>query len=256
MIKSDLNINWNLSIKDFLELLEKELYNGSFFIDVETTGLLGSTYEQLTQISSIYTTYKNGKFEKVDTFNQKIKLTQETRQRFLNEETSKQLKWVLSFNHYGDGDMKYIEEVKSLDNFYRWILETNKSGNFIIQNSSFDMDMLNGRYYKEFTNNIIDTKMIIQLYYIPLLQKLSETDNKYKDILDKIGTSERDNGLISSSLSKIGPSMGLDMTNYHDGLKDCELTISMLENMIDFLKMNINKDIKKYQDERISTYII
>ena len=62
MIKSDLNINWNLSIKDFLELLEKELYNGSFFIDTETTGLLRSTYEQLTQISSIYTTYKNGKF--------------------------------------------------------------------------------------------------------------------------------------------------------------------------------------------------
>lgn len=256
MIKSDLNINWNLSIKDFLELLEKELYNGSFFIDVETTGLLGSTYEQLTQISSIYTTYKNGKFEKMDTFNQKIKLTQETKQRFLNEQTSKQLKWVLSFNHYGDGDMKYINEIKSLENFDKWILEINKSGNFIIQNASFDMDMLNGRYYKEFINNIIDTKMIIQLYYIPLLQKLSETDNKYKDILDKIGTSERDNGLISSSLSKIGPSMGLDMTNYHDGLKDCGITISMLENIIDFLKINIDKDIKKYQDERISTYII
>ncbi len=244
----------NLSIQQFIQNLEKELYNGCFFVDTETTGLLGSSYEQLTQISSIYTIYINGTFKTVDSFNQKIKLSEKTKKRFINEDTKKQLKWVLTFNHYGDSNMKYIDEIKSLENFEQWILKTNKNGNFIIQNASFDMDMLNGRYCKEFTNNIIDTKLIIQLYYIPLLQKLSETNHIYKTILDTIGTSDRDNGLISSSLSKIGPSMNLDMTNYHDGLKDCELTISMLENIIMFLKDNINIDIQKYQMERISTY--
>jgi hypothetical protein len=37
------------------------------------------------------------------------------------------------------------------------------------------------------------------------LQKLAETDKKYKELINFIGTSTRDNGLISSSMSKIGP---------------------------------------------------
>lgn len=248
------NKMWYKNIKDMIIYIEKSLEKGCFFIDTETTGLKGSKHEQLTQISSIYSTYNNGRFKNIEIFNKKIKLTIQTKGRMENEEDRKQLKWVLSFNHYGDSNTKYYEEQKVLLEFKKWINNTCNNGVLIIQNASFDMDMLNGRYDKILDNEVIDTKILLQLYYIPILQKLSENDTNYKNILNNIGTSIRDNGLVSSSLSKIGPHMGLDMTNYHDGLKDCELTISMLENIIKLMKDNDDLDINKYQIERIKTY--
>jgi hypothetical protein len=95
--------------------------------------------------------------------------------------------------------------------------------------------------------------MLIQLYYLPLIQKLAETDSKYQYLINFIGTSSRDNGLISSSLSKIGPALGLNMTGYHDALTDCRLTINMYLKIVKFLKENQSVDIIKYQSERIKS---
>jgi hypothetical protein len=75
----------------------------------------------------------------------------------------------------------------------------------VAQNAGFDMNMLSGRSDRKIVDEVFDTKMLIQLYYLPLLQKLAETDKKYKELINFIGTSTRDNGLISSSMSKIGP---------------------------------------------------
>ena len=72
-------------------------------------------------------------------------------------------------------------------------------------------------------------------------------------MIQKIGTSSRDSGLISSSLGKIGPALGIDMTGYHDALTDVRLMMQMLKSMIDFLKENMDLDIKKYQYERFKT---
>ena len=72
-------------------------------------------------------------------------------------------------------------------------------------------------------------------------------------MIDKIGTSSRDNGLISSSLAKIGPALGINMSGYHDALVDCRLMAQMFSKMIDFLKEHQDVDITKYQAERIKT---
>ena len=72
-------------------------------------------------------------------------------------------------------------------------------------------------------------------------------------MIDKIGTSDRDNGLISSSLSKIGPVLGINMTGYHDALTDTKLMMQMLQSMIEFLKQHKDLDISKYQSDRIKT---
>ena len=93
--------------------------------------------------------------------------------------------------------------------------------------------------------------MLIQLYYLPLLQALAETDPKYKEMIDFIGKSERDGGLISSSMSKVGPALGINMTNYHDALTDVKITIEMYKKIINFLQNHKNVDIMKYQLERI-----
>ena len=113
--------------------------------------------------------------------------------------------------------------------------------------------MLAGRSGKKITFEVFDTKMLIQLYYLPLLQKLAETKPEFKEMIEKIGTSDRDNGLISSSLSKLGPALGINMSGYHDALTDTKLMMQMFQSMIALLKKHQDVDIIKYQAERIKT---
>lgn len=120
-----------------------------------------------------------------------------------------------------------------------------------MQNASFDMNMLAGRSGKKINYEVLDTKMIIQLFVIPIMQKLSETNLEYKDILSKIGTSERDNGLITSSMGKWGPFFNINMSGYHDALTDCKITSEMFIKIIDFIKQHSELNISKYQMERI-----
>jgi len=114
------------------------------------------------------------------------------------------------------------------------------------------MRYLNTRSDHRIANEVLDTKQMIQLFYLPTLQKLGETDQHYKNLIERIGTSDRDNGLISSSISKVGPAMGVNMDDYHDALSDCKYTIKILENMIRLMKDNQGIDISKYQADRIS----
>ena len=75
----------------------------------------------------------------------------------------------------------------------------------------------------------------------------------YKQMVDFIGTSTRDNGLISSSMSKVGPALGINMSGYHDALTDCRITIQMYQKIVDLLDQHKNIDISKYQTERIKS---
>ena len=251
-IVESLNENkmWYKTIPQILEWLESKSKMPWLWIDTETTGLGGPKQQQLTQVSALSTDYnfQSNTFNELGLFDEKIKLTDETKSKFSTPED--RTKWVLGFNHYGSGKYKYKNEQEILDKFFDW------TGNyepclFIAQNAGFDMAMLAGRYGHKINNEVFDTKMLIQLYYLPLLQKLAETDSKYKDIIDFIGTSSRDGGLISSSMSKVGPALGINMTNYHDALTDCRITIQMYQKMVDFLKQHQEVDIMKYQTERI-----
>jgi exonuclease I len=72
-------------------------------------------------------------------------------------------------------------------------------------------------------------------------------------MVDFIGTSTRDNGLISSSMSKVGPALGINMSGYHDAITDCRITIQMYQKIVDLLDQHKNVDISKYQTERIKS---
>jgi DNA polymerase III epsilon subunit-like protein len=251
-IVESLNENkmWYKTIPQILEWLESKSKMPWLFIDTETTGLGGPKQQQLTQVSALSTDYnfQSNTFNELGLFDEKIKLTDETKSKFSTPED--RTKWVLGFNHYGSGKYKYKNEQEILNQFFDWI------GNYepcllIAQNAGFDMAMLAGRYGHKIKNEVFDTKMLIQLYYLPLLQKLSEGDSKYKDMIDFIGKSTRDGGLISSSMSKVGPALGINMTNYHDALTDVKITIEMYQKIVEFLKENQEVDIMKYQSERI-----
>jgi DNA polymerase III epsilon subunit-like protein len=244
---------WGKTIPEFLNWLESKSDKYFILIDTETTGLHSDPYEvQLTQIACIVNEYNPNlnSLKEIDSYNKKLKLTDKSIE--LMKDPSNKIKKILSFNRYGTGSNKFYNENETLVDFLNFI---NKYDNpiFVIQNAEFDMKFLNTRGDVKFKNEVIDTKQIAQLFYLPLIQKLSENDSYYRDLVDKIGTSQRDNGLISSSLSKIGPALGINMFGYHDALVDCRLMGEMFTKMIDFLKSNKDLDISKYQNMRIKT---
>jgi DNA polymerase III alpha subunit (gram-positive type) len=244
------NKMWYKTIPEILNWLDSKSTLPWIWIDTETSGLGGPKKQQLTQVSAISTHYdfNSNSFIELDTYDQKIKLTDDIKSRYNSPgDTSRR---ILSFNHYGSGQYKWRNEEEVVNEFFNW-LERYEPCLFVAQNAGFDMNMLSGRFGHKITNEVFDTKMLIQLYYLPLIQKLAETDIKYKDLINFIGTSSRDNGLISSSLSKIGPALGLNMSGYHDALTDVKITIEMFKRIVDFLKENQSVDIMKYQSERI-----
>lgn len=243
---------WGKSNSDIIEWLKDKSNRYWVLLDTETTGLPNKSYNvQLTQISGIVVKWDvvKNEYVEVDEFNKKIKLSEETKSK-INEPN--RIKWVLSFNRYGEKMRKYELEEEVLKDF-KYFIDEYDNPILVAQNAEFDMKMLNTRSDLKFENEVICTKQLLQLFYLPTLQKLSESDLKYKNIIDGIGISDRDNGLISSSMSKIGPIMNINMEGYHDALTDCRLMAQMLQKTIDFLKENIDLDIKKYQMERIKT---
>ena len=244
------NKMWYKTIPQIFEWLESKSNLKWIFLDCETSGLGGPKNEQLTQVSAIATKYNfsSNTFDELGTFDEKIKLTSEIKTRYKQPDGGNRR--VLSFNHYGSGNYKYKDEKQIVDQFFDWTDEFSPCL-FIAQNAAFDMQMLAGRYGHKIKNEVFDTKMLIQLYFLPLIQKLAETDSKYKEMVNTIGISARDNGLISSSMSKIGPATGVVMTGYHDALTDCRITIQMYQRIVDLLKQHQSLDISKYQIERI-----
>jgi len=246
------NKMWYKTIPQILDWIDSKASMSWVFIDTETTGLGGPKQQQLTQVSAIATKYDfvSNSFKELDTYDEKIKLTSDIKSRYAEPGDSSRK--ILSFNHYGSGGYKYKEESDIVEDFFNWI-DKYSPLLAVAQNASFDMNMLAGRSGKKITFEVFDTKMLIQLYYLPLLQKLAETDSKYSELVSYIGTSARDNGLISSSMAKIGPALGLSMDNYHDAITDCRITIEMYSKIVDFLKKNQHIDISKYQNDRIRT---
>lgn len=246
------NKMWYKTIPQILKYLQDKSELNWIWIDTETTGLLGPKHEQLTQVSALSTTYNfnSNSFQEGDFFDEKIKLTSDIKARYARPDGGNRR--ILSFNHYGSGNYKYKSEELVLQDFFNWLDDYHPSL-LIAQNAAFDMKMLAVRSGQKILSEVFDTKMLIQLYFLPLIQKLAETDKKYKNMVDNIGTSPRDNGLISSSMSKVGPALGINMSGYHDALTDCKITIQMFQRIVDLLKQYQNVDISKYQIERIKS---
>lgn len=244
------NKMWYKTIPEILDYIKDVSKIPFIVLDTETTGLLGSKEEQLTQISAISSNYNIilNEFEELSKFDEKIKLNKKTKDRYSKPDDN--TRRILSFNHYGAGNYKYKEEKDIVDIFFNWIEEYSPCL-IIAQNSKFDMNMLCGRFGHKINYEVFDTKMLIQLYLLPLILTLAETDKVFKSMVNNIGVSQRDNGLISSSLSRIGPALGLNMSGYHDAISDVRITMKMIQKIVELLKEYKDVDIRKYQNERI-----
>ena len=254
-----------------LDYIEKLSINNTFvFVDTESTGLGGHKHQQLTQISAIAYDYdyKNNTFKELSNFNKKIKISPDVRKRLYDKNRkykpiipgTMDITKVFKFNRYGDKipyDTKYYDEIKIINEFKKWLSNLDYKPLLIMQNASFDMDLLVGRSGEKLLGNdnkpyeVLDTKQLLQLFIIPIFNKLSEKDVEYKKILDKIGTSGRDKGLTTSAMGRWAPYFGIDLTGYHDALTDCEITSRMFSKIIEIIKEHSDLNINKYQADRI-----
>ena len=250
-MKLNENKLWYKTIEELLQYI-KSISNKTFIIvDTETTGLKSATEEQLLQISSIAAKYdfENNTFNIDDLFNKKIKLSLETKSR-------KDLDKILKFVDYGEKDMKTDYEYDTVDNYFDWITET-VGGDviFLSQNAKFDMRMLYGRGMPKETDikvPVIDMLQISELFYLPLIQKLSDVNiNKYQQILNIVGFSSRYPELPSSSLNKLGSALNINLKGQHDALTDCYILMELFTKEMSLLKQYDTIDISKYQIKRI-----
>jgi hypothetical protein len=177
------------SIKTMLDYLKNKSNKYWVFLDSETTGLPSNEYDvQLTQLSGIVVKYNfdSNIFEEIDIFNKKIRLTNTTKEQMKEYDN---IKKILSFNHYGQ-KAEFHEEENTLSEFHKFIEEYDNPI-LIIQNAEFDMRYLNTRGSVKFKNEVIDTKQLLQYFYLPAIQKLAETDNEYKKLIEFIGIYKR-----------------------------------------------------------------
>jgi oligoribonuclease (3'-5' exoribonuclease) len=239
---------------DFLKYIDSLKSKTFIWLDTETTGLGGPKQQQLVQVSAI-ASKSNGK--KLDTFNEKIDLNKKSKKRLKTEpkeaEPGKRfsIHQALKLNHYYDDvdTMEYKNEEIVLDKFFKWI-SSYKNIILIIQNASFDMNMLAGRSGKHNLNyKAFDTMKMVMLYLIPTLEITMETD---KDLAKKFSRFPRSrSGSLSSSLHPWGKFFRKGSIKSHDSLEDVKTMMKIYFGTLEFIKKYENADTKTLQHNKI-----
>lgn len=241
-----------LNQKELFDWLYQRRNNTFVAVDTETTGLRGPRQEQLTQIGAIAFSfdYDNLKFTELESFNEKIRLNPDILAQ-LDQEGSR-IRQVFGMTRYEIKQDVYREEQEVLDSFIDFIGKFDNI-TLLIQNAPFDMRMINLRTRGgKLTQEIFDTKDFYAYFLLPSLQKLAETNEDARKILEIIGTS-RSGNLPTSSLPKVAAGLGFDANEAHDALFDCRYMVAVLEKSLNIIQDNSDLDIKDYQRQRFAT---
>ena len=225
-------------------------------LDTETTGLKGPYVEQLTQIAAVAYDFNMSTltFDEIDSFNEKIKLTDKTKQRMASDKllpadsTERRVTGALKFNRYGQKGAVYLDEQEVLQHLEDFISQFDKVV-LLIQNAPFDMKLINiRRQFGGFNHEIFDTKDFFAYFLIPTLQVIAETDPEAAAIVAALGKTGRGN--VPSSLPVVSKALGVDPNGAHDALYDCRYMVETLEKGLEILSNNTGLDIKNYQRPR------
>lgn len=231
------------SIPEFLEKF-KEKYEGATFIwlDTETTGL--NVHEnQITELAAVAT---DTDFNELDTFHKKMKLDMTQ-----IKDIERTRKIVFPMTRHGEKGGKYYDEKETIEEFFDWV-DKFKDPILVAQNASFDLKYLAVRGDKKLTYGAIDTKKIIEMFFIPAVQQLSdEDDDEAKEILSKLPIKK---DLPSSSMGNIAPSLKVSAEGWHSAITDVKMMIKMCKKMMNYLEENKETNIRNYQGKRLTNY--
>jgi DNA polymerase III epsilon subunit-like protein len=241
-------MKYKTTIKEFLSTIESLKGRPLVFVDIETTGLMGAPYEvQITQVSCIVSEfdYDGNTAVETDSLNCKIHLTEKTLAELQNPES--RVREVLEMNHYLDGlvESDLVDEQKAAG-LLKNKIDSLENPVLVFQNGQFDLHFLEKRGGVHFDYEKIDTMYMAQYQFLPIV-KAKQSDVRYQLLAEQIGKSPRDNGDLSSSLSRLGPALSVNMDSYHDSLFDCRLTMQVMIKMLVVMKANVDLDILEFQ---------
>lgn len=255
-----MNINENklyeLNIREYIDYINNFKNNTWIWFDTETTGLSPKD-AQITQIAAIATDYN---YNEIDVYNKKANLTPEIKNKMHGERDidndPKNKQWTvkksLSLNKYGSGG-EYIKEDLLLNEFSNWV-NSHNNPILVAYNNTFDMKMINTRTNSKLTQKNLDIMKMVQLFWIPMHEKLAEEGNEEsKKILNTLGSSAR-SGLVGSRLGSVAKVLGVDTSQWHDALADIKMTIGVFKKIFSNLNHNYLIEINKHKGRRINQY--
>lgn len=231
------------SISEFLETFKEKYKNRTFiWLDTETTGL--NVYDnQITELAAVAT---DTEFNELDTFHKKMKLDMSQIKDIEMTRTK-----VFPMTRHGEKGGKYYDERKTIDEFFDWV-DTFDSPVLVAQNASFDLKYLAVRGDMKLKYDAIDTKKIIEMFFIPAIQQLSdENDDEAKEILRKLPIRKE---LPSSSMGNIAPSLKVSAEGWHSAITDVKMMINMFKKIMDYLESVKDTSIRNYQGKRLVSY--
>lgn len=243
------------TLDEFISYVKKKNNKTWIWFDTETTGLGGPKIDQITQMSAIAT--KNGKI--IDQFDKRMELTKGTtdkikKEKEESEDGKSRTEWVLKdLTNYYDKSYEYEEESSVLPIFLNWV-NSFKDVMFVIQNASFDMKMLAVRS-KQFNlkYDVFDLQKYSELFVIPTLEVLGQTDVKIAKKLEVLPISKR-TGLRSASMNNLPKYFDINQSGQHSSLADVKLMIEYFNKSFDILQRNKTLDILEEQKKRYKLY--
>tara|TARA_E500000331_G_scaffold218012_1_gene208989 strand:- start:1264 stop:2937 length:1674 start_codon:yes stop_codon:yes gene_type:complete len=253
---------YGMSLNTVLSFLESFSDNTWIFFDTETTGF-DSHSRQLTEIAGVACNPNNWESDPqiLGTFNEKIKLDDDTLSRIENENrpeevearapNAKSVQDILSMTAYGEKNRNYLDEQEALTGFLQFI-DSFPSPVLVAQNASFDMKFVSvrsGGRLKRYP--VIDTMKIMQLFLIPLLTTLKKEhgDTEAAEFLQKLKRGR----YYSSSMGVVSSAYGISIDNWHSAIADVEMLMEMLRHVVGTLRENSDIDISA-EHERTASY--
>ena len=247
---------------EFLEYANKNSNRVWIFLDTETLGLNPEKH-QLLEVAAKAVSFRDMKYEHIDSFNKKVKLLPFTKKRLLTPYEGPGLSYrdIFSMTNYGQKFQRGIffdegDVIKDLIDF----IDRFEDPLLVAHNSNFDMNYLTKRYFVYENRNafedyeVLDSLQVMKKYFSPMVitrskalrhKSLSEEEkthiNMMRDMYKKL--KDKDKKYMSLKLGRIAQCFDLNMDKWHTATHDVETLVSVMQSTLHLFEKNKGKEL-------------